>query len=548
VTPHDAKIEIQLRVDPLDVPTVVNVSVATGKAVAWKRTEAGLAREGAKDLVVPGRWVKLTIPAGDLGLKPGSRITGVKLSQEGGVAYWDALTLVGDADPATDPLESFSAWRKALGTAVPPDLPEELQGLIRSGPTKALTPEQLTNLRRFYLAVVARPVGDDLAAARSVWHTARVARVVAEDVPGTFIYRELDRPRDSSVMLRGQYDKLGEKVAPGGLAVLPPIRGAKPGERLTRLDLANWLVAEENPLTARVTVNRLWQQVFGTGLVKTSFDFGSQGEPPSHPELLDWLAAEFRESRWDVKKHMKLLLLSDAFRRGARLTPEARAKDPANRLYARGPRFRLDAEQVRDNALFVSGLIDLRMGGRGVRPYQPPNIWEPAGYSDSNTRFYQQGRGAALYRRSVYVFLKRTAPPPFLSNFDAPNREQVCTVRERSNTPMQALQLLNDVQFFEAARALGERAIGEGGKTSEERIAFLYRVVLSRRPDADELRLVSAALGTQTALYRADPAAAKKVIRVGESKPSGIAPDEETAAWTMIANLILNLDEAVNRN
>jgi hypothetical protein len=224
------------------------------------------------------------------------------------------------------------------------------------------------------------------------------------------------------------------------------------------------------------------------------------------------------------------------------------ARDPANRLYARGPRFRLDAEQVRDNALFVSGLLNLEMGGRGVNPYQPPNIWEPVGYSDSNTRFFLQDHGPDLYRRSLYTFLKRTAPPPFMSNFDAPNREQVCTIRERSNTPLQALQLMNDVQHFEAARALAERAIKNGGTNTDERIEFLYRCVLSRRPDTDERQLVTAALSKQLELYQADPKLAEQAIEVGESQPQNVASAPETAAWTMVANLLLNLDETVNRN
>jgi hypothetical protein len=243
-----------------------------------------------------------------------------------------------------------------------------------------------------------------------------------------------------------------------------------------------------------------------------------------------------------------MMVMSDAFRRSSAVTREMLAKDPANRLYARGPRFRLDAEQVRDNALFVSGLINLKMGGPGVKPYQPPNIWEPVGYSDSNTRFYLQDHGESLYRRSLYVFLKRTAPPPFMSNFDGPNREQVCTVRERSNTPLQALQLMNDTQHFEAARALAERALAEGGASTDERITWLYRTVVSRRPLADEIALVKTALDKQRAIYQADPAAAERAITVGESKPKNIAPPAETAAWTMIANLVLNLDETVNRN
>jgi hypothetical protein len=264
--------------------------------------------------------------------------------------------------------------------------------------------------------------------------------------------------------------------------------------------------------------------------------------------LLDWLATEYRESGWETKKFVKMLVMSDAFRRSAVQSPDLRAKDPENRLLSRGPRFRLDAEQLRDNALAVSGLINLQMGGRAVNVYQPPNIWEPVGYGDSNTRYYLQDHGAALYRRSLYVFIKRTAPAPFLTNFDATNREQLCAVRDRTNTPLQALQLMNDVQHFEAARALAERVIADGGKTTEGRIALLYRLVLSRKPDADEVRIVAAALAKQRTLFDADPAAAKKVVHAGESKPRGVAPDAEVAAWTMVANLVLNLDEAVTRN
>jgi hypothetical protein len=263
--------------------------------------------------------------------------------------------------------------------------------------------------------------------------------------------------------------------------------------------------------------------------------------------LLDWLASEFREMGWDVKRFVKMLVMSDAFRRQSKMTSEMLAKDPGNRLYAHGPRFRLDAEQVRDNVLFTSGLINLEFGGRGVNTYQPPNIWEPVGYSDSNTRFYLQDHGPALYRRTLYAFLKRTAPPPFMSNFDAPNREQVCTLRERSNTPLQALQLLNDIQHFEAARALAERALAEGGNTNEDRITYLYRTVLARRPSTEETQLIAAAFSKQIELFQPDVEAAKQAIQVGESAPKGTATPVETAAWTMVANLILNLDETLNR-
>jgi hypothetical protein len=349
-------------------------------------------------------------------------------------------------------------------------------------------------------------------------------------------------------MVRGQYDKPGEKVEPATPAILPPLQKANAQGRANRLDFAKWLASPEHPLMARVTVNRFWQQFFGTGLVKTSFDFGSQGEMPTHPQLLDWLAVSFREGGWDVKKLVKLMVTSATFRASSQTTPELIRRDPENRLYAHGPRFRLDAEQLRDNALAVSGLLNLEMGGKGARTYQPPNIWEPVGFVGSNTRDYRQDKGDALYRRSLYCFLKRTAPPPFMSNFDAPNREQSCSRRERSNTPLQALQLMNDIQHFEAARAFAERIIIDGGASPQDRIAFAYRSVLSRKPDAEELSIVKAALDKYLERFQQDVEAAKKVIANGESKPRASLPPAEVAAWTLVANLILNLDETVTRN
>jgi hypothetical protein len=319
-------------------------------------------------------------------------------------------------------------------------------------------------------------------------------------------------------------------------------------DRYTRLDLADWLVSAEHPLTARVAVNRFWQQFFGTGLLKTSGDFGSQGEPPSHPELLDWLAVTFRESGWDIKALVKMLVCSSSYRQDSRAEPALLARDPENRLLARGARFRFDAEVLRDNALFTSGLLVPTIGGKGVRPYQPPNIWEPVGFGGSNTRNYVQDHGDALYRRTLYTFIKRTAPHPAMTTFDAPNREQVCTQRERSNTPLQALQLMNDVQHVEAARAFGERMLTEGGATPAERIVFAYRTVLSREPDAEDLAIVETALEEFRQRFEQRPEDALKLVETGESPRQTDAPAAELAACTLMTNLILNLDETVMRN
>ena len=541
--------------DPKQPPSAIAVQVAGGTKVWWGNEPTADSPYGGGNLgkrfgalPTPGEWVRLRVSTQLLGLGDNQAIAGLTLQEYGGVAYWDAPAIGGSIVPATDALSSFRVWWKSLNGKAPADLPAELNAVAAVGPSKPYLPSDAAKLQAYYLAYIARPATSELKLRQGEWERARAEHFIAADaIPGTLVFGDLPVPRDAFVMLRGQYDKKGEKVMPGVPAVLPPLKLADSSKRPTRLDLANWIVSKENPLTARVTANRLWQQFFGVGLVKTSDDFGTQGALPSHPELLDFLAGEYR-TQWDTKKLVKLMVMSDAFRRDARQSPDLRAKDPDNRLLSRGPRFRLDAEQLRDNALFVSGLMNPQMGGRGVNVYQPPNIWEPIGYGDSNTRYYLQDHGEALYRRSLYAFIKRTAPAPFLTNFDATNREQLCAVRDRTNTPLQALQLMNDVQHFEAARALAERVLSEGGKTTDERVAFLYRTVLSRKPDADEHRLVARALTKQHELFAADPAAAKRAVRVGESKPKGTAPDIEVAAWAMIANLVLNLDEVVTRN
>jgi hypothetical protein len=423
-------------------------------------------------------------------------------------------------------------------------LPDDIKNLLKQAKRDAGADKRL---RAYYLENVCAQTRVPFLEMRKQHAAVTKERdSVSTAIVGTFVFRELDRPRDSFVMLRGRYDKPGEKVDPGTPAALPLLH--KSGSRATRLDLARWLLAPEHPLTARVAVNRLWQQFFGIGLVKSSSDFGAQGELPSHPELLDFLAVRFRESGWDVKAMTRLMLTSAAFRRASKVTPELVRRDPDNRLLARGPRVRLDAEQVRDNALFVGGLINLQMGGKAVKPYQPPRIWEPVAFTGSNTQNYTQDKGPALYRRSLYTFLKRTAPPPFFANFDAPNRESSCPRRERSNTPLQALQLMNDVQHFEAARGLAQRLLTEGGTSAGDRIRFAYRVVLARAPEPMEADIVRRTLQQYLERFARDADAARKVVRVGESPPRPGLPEPELAAYTLIANLLLNLDETVMRN
>ena len=366
-----------------------------------------------------------------------------------------------------------------------------------------------------------------------------------KDIPTTLVMQDMDELREAVVLIRGEYDRRGEPVRAGvPAAIHPPLPGDAPPTRLT---LARWLVDPEHPLTARVTVNRVWQQLFGTGIVKTSEDFGSQGQVPSHPELLDWLAVRFVDSGWDMKELLRMMVHSATYRQSSAVTPELVQRDRENRLLARGPRFRLDAETIRDVALATSGLMVERPGGPSVKPYQPPGIWEAVGYTSSNTAKFTRDSGEALYRRSVYTFWKRTAPPPTLTTFDAPSRE-ACTVRRsRTNTPLQALALLNDEPFVEAARHLAQRLLLEGGTTPAERIAHGYQLVVSRAPRPDELALVSRLLESQWAEFRADPEAAAGLLTVGESAADPRLDPCELAAWTIVAGILLNLDETVTK-
>lgn len=559
VVPEKAVFQIYVRLDPFEPPQSLLLELQTSKGARralWGDAEKlGSGQIGTPerlrvgDLPAAGQWVMLQVTGEQWQLAGGETVRGFSLGQFGGIADWDRLSVQGELAPAVDPRASFKAWWKDRTGIDTPGVPGEIQAALKDGPEKEVTPEIKLKLKAFYLNSSARPQSLAWLQARNRFELAQAQRLALEEsLPGTFIFKDLEKPRDAFVMLRGQYDKPGDKVEPGVPSVFPPLKVANSSARPNRLDLANWLVSPEHPLTARVAVNRLWQQFFGTGLVKTSYDFGAQGEPPSHPELLDWLANSYRDSGWDTKAFVRLLVTSAAFRQDARVLPDVLARDPENRLYARGPRIRLDAEQIRDNSLFVSGLMSLKMGGPGAFPYQPPNIWEPVGYADSNTRFYLQDHGEPLYRRSVYCFLKRTAPPPFMSNFDGPNREQFCTKRERTNTPLQALQLLNDTQQFEAARALAERVLLEGGQQTEERLGFAYRVVLARAPAAEELAIVKDVLAEFLARYGADPGAAESVVKVGESSRKAKTNATELAAWTLVANLILNLDETVTRN
>ncbi len=349
-------------------------------------------------------------------------------------------------------------------------------------------------------------------------------------------------PPEAHILKRGDYDKRGEKVGADTPSALPGFDKSLPRNRL---GLAKWLLNKDNPLTGRVTVNRFWQELYGQGLVRTAGDFGVTGELPSHPELLDWMAEEF-ESHWDVKTFFKLLVTSATYRQAAATTKEKAEKDPGNRLMSRGPRFRMDGEMVRDYALAASGLLVPKIGGASVRPYQPDGVWEAVAMIGSNTRDYKRDTGDSLYRRSVYTFIKRAAPPASMEVFNAPNRETCAVKRERTNTPLQALVTLNDVQMVEAARVLAEKALAAAA-TDDARIDFIAKRVLARPLRANEIGIVKGTLKELLAEYEVKPAEAKKLIAFGDSKADPKLNPEALAAWTMLCNQLLNLDEVLNK-
>ena len=358
------------------------------------------------------------------------------------------------------------------------------------------------------------------------------------------IMNERPEPAAAFVLERGEYDKRGERVSADTPEVLPPFPADAPRNRL---GLARWLVSPENPLTARVTVNRYWQEIFGAGLVQTTGDLGVSGELPINQPLLDWLAVEFRESGWDVKKLVRLFVTSAAYRQSSEVSPAALERDPANRLLSRGPRFRMDAEMLRDNALAVSGLLVRRQGGASVKPYQPEGVWEAIAMNVSNTRSYQRDSGDGLYRRSLYTFIKRMAPPAAMDIFNAPNREFCVVRRERTNTPLQALAALNDEQLIEAARRLAEQCLANAAGDDAAIFREIYERLLCRRPTDAELLVLEGSLRDLRTWYAGHADDAAQVIAVGETQPSSEFPAAELASWTMLCNQLLNLDEVLNK-
>jgi hypothetical protein len=403
-------------------------------------------------------------------------------------------------------------------------------------PAEKRSAMQTKDLQTIFRAHVDTALAD---ADRKVAELKKARDEFEKTIPNAMVMEEMPKPRDTFVKVRGAYDKDGEKVVAGVPGFLPPLPPSSSGKPPTRLDLAEWLISPEHPLTSRVAINRWWATIFGTGLVKTVNDFGMQGESPSHFDLLEWLAADYMRD-WNTKRVIRQMVLSATYRQSSRVTKELLERDSANRLLARGPRNRLDAEFVRDNALAISGLLNPEMGGKGILPPQPPGIWDA---TDGGA--YNRTQGAAQYRRGLYVYWRRSTPYPSFLTFDAPQREVCAALRARTSTPLQALILMNDPVYVEAARAFAARTFKEGGADNAGRLRYMWRAALGRAPSEQELAVLEKVLQEQLAGFKQDPKAAEKLLKVGDlPNPAGVNTSE-FAAWTALGNVILNLNETI---
>ncbi len=456
----------------------------------------------------------------DTTLRPGSNTLLVKISNLGNRSgfYFRSMAAAGRATP------------------------EDVEEIVRSRSAASRSDEQRAKVRDHFRTNVSEP-GRELVAQIAKFKEER--KTARDALPTTMVMQEMEKPRETFVLVRGDYRLKGEKVRAGVPAFLPPLPTGTTADRLT---LAKWLIDPSHPLTGRVTVNRFWQQFFGIGLVATSEDFGVQGEAPSHPELLDWLARALIDTEWDVKKMLKLIVTSSTYRQSSRVTPELYERDPQNRLLARGPKQRLAAEMIRDSALAMGGLLDRRVGGESVRPYQPEGLWKQISIGGRfSSQYYVRSEGDDQYRRGLYVYWKRSLPYPSMVTFDAPSRE-VCVVRRPvTNTPLQALVLMNDPVYVEAARVFAQRILLEGGDTAQERVRFAFRTCLARPPSADEERLLLGVYSEQSARFAQDVEAARELTEVGDADMPEQLSVAEVAAWTTLANVLFNLDETITK-
>src|SRR5712691_10622658 len=525
------------------------------------------------DLPTLGEWVRLEVDAAHVGLPAGKLLNGWAFTQFDGTMYWDKAGIVTRTPQDGAGFESLLAWQTYEKAQAQSKVPQPIRDAIKLEVDKR-NGDQQKQIREYFLANVyakSRTTFDPLNAKIETLNKQRADIDVA--IPSTMVMADMRQLRETNVLIRGAYNKKGDKVEHG----VPAALGGKlpDGAPVNRLGLAKWLVDPSHPLSSRVTVNRFWQQFFGRGIVKTAEDFGVQGEWPTHPELLDWLATEsqtptFRTAaegtqgtegtkgvsvgHWNMRHILRLIVTSNTYRHSsaAALAPQPSTlslyqRDPENMLLARGPRFRFDAEVIRDAALFTSGLLVEKLGGKSVKTYQPEGLWEAVAFVGSTTSKFQRDSGEALYRRSMYTFWKRTSPPPSMTTFDAPSRE-VCTVRRpRTNTPLQALATMNDVPYVEASRHFARRMLLEGGATYPERLAHGFRLATARQPSPAELEVLVALFQEHHAHYQTKADEALKLLSIGESKRDESLNPSEYAAMTMLGNLLMNLDETMTK-
>ncbi len=444
----------------------------------------------------------------------------------------------GAAAPFTGRVDDLHVYERKLDAVEVAGLSGGAQLAIAAIAADKRTPAQKEQLEKFFRET---QVPEFAEAQKKSTELRKGKDDYEKSLPNTMVMSEMAKPRDTFIKVRGSYDQDGEKVSAAVPAFLPQVRAQTNGAPLNRLDFARWLVSPEHPLTARVTVNRWWAILFGTGVVKTLNDFGAQGERPSHPELLDWLAADFM-SDWDVKRAIKQIVLSSTYRQTAKVSPELLTRDGANRLLARGPRQRLDAELIRDNALAVGGILNPELGGKSIKPFQPDGTWE---INEMSGYKYEKSKGADLYRRGLYVYWRRSTVYPSFVTLDAPTREFCVAQRAKTSTPLQSLVLMNDPVFVEAARAFAQRVIKEGGPDSASRLNFAWRLTLARSPTKNESAILDRTLQQQLTTYRNDKEAAKKLVSVGDLPKPADMNDSELAAWTALCNVLLNLNETI---
>lgn len=514
------------KVSAIEVATTETIPAKTWHHVVLRYD--GSRRANGLDIFIDGKPAAVKILADTL---DGSISTAAPFRigrRDSGLGFYgdlDELRVLEKAIPA----DEIAAWGWS----------ERIRGIVQTS-REARSREQRETLFDYfvdhYAAAETRAARDRLAELRRAEQQAR------EAIPTTLVMADQDQPRKTFVLERGQYDRRGQEVQPD----VPASLSAWPlGAPRNRLGLARWLVADANPLTARVAVNRIWKQCFGYGLVRSMDDFGTQGQPPTHPALLDYLASEFRESGWDIKALLRLILTSRTYRQNSRFhIRDGEVFDPANRLLARGPSFRLPMEMIRDQALAASGLLVRTIGGPSVKPYQPPGLWEEVSYNGQET--YVPDPGAGLWRRSVYTYIKRQAPPPALLLLDGPTREKCQMLRPSTNTPLQSLLLLNGDTWLESSRVLAEH-IQAMATTDRQRLRQLWQTVLTRAPTATELQMVNDLLDRQRERFARSPKDAAELLTIGEAVRSGAAPLCEVAAWTIVAHTLLNLDEAIMR-